>query len=228
MSIIENYNRIKDEIAAAAEKYKRNPDDIKIISVSKTFSSETVQAAIDSGLELFGENKIQEASEKIPLLNGKFKFHMIGHLQSNKSKEAVRLFDLIHSIDKAETAKKVSTEGLKINKIQNILIQVNTAGESQKSGSDPENLIQLFENILPLQNIKILGLMAIAPYTDDEIIIGNCFSKARKLLEEINDRFHIQLKELSMGMSSDYKIAIAEGATMVRIGSAIFGNRNYK
>jgi pyridoxal phosphate enzyme (YggS family) len=153
---------------------------------------------------------------------------MIGHLQSNKSKDAVHLFDLIHSIDKEETAKKVNIEAEKVNKIQNILIQVNTAGESQKSGCDPENLIKIFNSILPLKNIKILGLMAIAPFTDDEIIIGNCFSKARKLLEQINDTCNIQLKELSMGMSSDYKIALAEGATMVRIGSAIFGNRNYK
>jgi hypothetical protein len=228
MSIIEKYNRIKDEIEAAAEKDGRNPDDIKIISVSKTFPAETVQSAIDSGIELFGENKIQEASDKIPLLHGKFKFHMIGHLQSNKSKEAVRLFDLIHSIDKSETAKKVSIEAEKVHKIQNILIQVNTAGESQKSGSDPENLFTIFDIILPLKNIKIIGLMAMAPFTDDKIIIGNCFSKARKLLEQINDRYNIKLKELSMGMSSDYKIAIAEGATMVRIGSAIFGYRNYK
>lgn len=228
MNISENYNKIKDEITDLCKKSGRNPDDIKIISVSKTFPASTVQTAIDSGIEIFGENKIQEASEKIPQLHGNFKFHMIGHLQSNKSKEAVRLFDLIHSIDKISTAQKVNNEAEMISKIQSILIQVNTAGEEQKSGSDPASIFDLFESILALKNIKILGLMAMAPYTDDKIIIGNCFSKARILLEQINDRFKLQLKELSMGMSSDYKIALAEGATMIRIGSAIFGYRNYK
>lgn len=227
MSAIERYNRISDKIKEAALACGRSPDEIRIIAVSKTFPSADIQAAIDSGIKIFGESRIQEAAPKISMLKGDFTFHFIGHLQSNKSKEAVRLFDLIHSIDKAETAAKVSSEAEKAGKIQKILIQVNSSSEDTKSGCTPESLPGLFEKISALKNIEILGLMTIGPLTGDDKLISKSFAETKKLLEEINSMFSIKLKELSMGMSSDYLSAVREGATMVRIGSAIFGERDY-
>jgi len=227
MDIIENYIKIQKQVTETALSCGRNPEDIQIIAVSKTFPIETVQQAIDSGITIFGENKIQEAKRKIPELKGKFNIHMIGHLQSNKAKDAVKLFDLIHSIDKLSTAEKLNTEAEKAGKIQKILIQVNTSGETSKSGMTEQEVLNIITEFADLDNVEVLGLMAMAPYTDNLKIIRESFSSARILLEKINNKTGLGLKELSMGMSSDYKTAIEEGSTMVRIGSAIFGERNY-
>lgn len=227
MSIIENYNKIREEIKNIPGKTGADHDDIKIVAVSKTFPATVIQQAIDQGLALFGENKIQEAKQKIPELKGGFTFHLVGHLQSNKAKEAVQLFDLIHSIDKFSTAEKVNAEAEKINKTQKILIQVNTSAEDSKSGTETENAVNLIKDILTLRNISILGLMTIGPFTDDKNRIRQSFGMLRELLIEANARLGTDMKELSMGMSSDYKIAVEEGATLLRIGSAIFGHRDY-
>jgi len=227
MSIIDNYNKIKEEIKNCAISSGRDPEDIKIISVSKTLPPIIIQEAIDSGISLFGENKIQEAKSKIPELKGDFIFQFIGHLQSNKVRDAVMLFDTIHSLDKLSTCYKVDKEAEKINKIQKILIQVNTSGEKTKNGIQPEEVLVLCEKILLLKNIDLLGFMTIGPLSDNSNSIRNSFKLLRKSLEEINTKLQINIKELSMGMSSDYKIAVEEGATFVRIGSAIFGDRSY-
>ncbi|MCP4133431.1 MAG: YggS family pyridoxal phosphate-dependent enzyme [bacterium] len=225
MSIIKNYNEIKETVARIALSVGRNPEDIKIVAVSKTFSQDIVQEAIDSGISLFGENKIQEAGNKIPGLSGSASFHMIGHLQSNKAKDAVELFDVIQTIDKVSTALKINKEAEKRHKIQKILIQVNTSGEETKSGISPEKTVNIIKEIAELNNTEILGLMTMAPFTDDHDRVRNCFRTARRLLDTINDELNLDLKELSMGMSSDFTIAIEEGATLVRIGTAIFGKR---
>jgi len=227
MGLIENYNRLEFEIKKIASAAGQSLDRIKIISVSKTFPVEIVQKAINEGIFLLGENKIQEAQRKIPLLKGDFSVHMIGHLQSNKAKEAVKLFDLIHSIDKVSTASKVNKEAAKIDKIQKILVQVNASGEESKNGLSPGDIFTFFEKISDFKNIKVLGLMNMAPFSSDETIIRGSFRTTKNLLDQVNSQFNLKLTELSMGMSSDYKIAIEEGSTMLRVGTAIFGKRTY-
>ena len=228
MSIIENYRSIVDKVERIAVSAGRNPQEIKIVSVSKTFPAKAVQEAIDNGIVLFGENKIQEAKQKIAELNGEFEMHFIGHLQSNKSKDAVRLFDVIHSIDKISTAVKIDEEAGKTGKIQKVLVQVNTSGEDSKSGVHPGETVNICREILSLKSTKLTGLMTIGPLTEDEDSIRSSFRMLRNLLYKTNAELGLCMKELSMGMSSDYGIAIEEGATLLRIGSAIFGKRTYE
>src|SRR5271157_275979 len=163
MTVTENYKRIQAEVASAAASRGRNPNTIRIIAVSKTLDAAVVQEAIEAGIRLFGENMVQEAMRKIPALKGDFTFHMIGHLQSNKARDAVGLFDCIHSIDKFSTAAKVSDEAGRIGKVQKILIQVNASGEESKSGADPESIPELVKQILDLKHLELRGLMTIAP-----------------------------------------------------------------
>lgn len=225
MSVIENYNRILDEIHEVASSCGRSPEDITLIAVSKTFDESVVQGAIDAGIRVFGENKVQEARSKIPRLKGDFVFHMIGHLQSNKARDAVRLFDMIHSIDSIGTAAKVDSEAGAAGKKQKVLIQVNASGEESKSGVEPVLAIELARQIVGLKNLYLRGLMTMAPFTDDIEVIRSSFRKTRETLELVNKELGLELRELSMGMSSDYRIAVEEGATLVRVGTAIFGNR---
>jgi pyridoxal phosphate enzyme (YggS family) len=219
------YKRLCDIVAQTADRAGRNHDDIRIVAVSKTVPVDVIQSAIDAGIVLFGENRVQEAAAKIPQLRGDFSFHLVGHLQSNKSKEAVRLFDLIHSIDKASTAQKVNEEAAKIRKSQKVLVQVNTSGEATKSGVVPEEAKMLCEAVLQCGNLELCGLMTIGPLTDDEHAVRQSFRMLRELRDFINQSLGIAMKELSMGMSSDFTIAIEEGATMVRVGTKIFGAR---
>jgi len=227
MTIIDNYNKIKDAINETALKCGRIPDEIKIISVSKTFDALIIQEAIDSGIRIFGENKIQEAKEKFPMLKGDFELHMIGHLQSNKIRDALSLFEVIHSIDKVSTALKLNNEAEKTGKTQKILLQLKTTDEVTKNGADAAEIISITEKIIEMKNLKLEGLMSIGPNTSDKNLIQKSFIETAKTLDIINSRLNLNLKELSMGMSGDYTIAVKEGATIVRIGSAIFGNRDY-
>lgn len=227
MSYIEKYRKVQHAIADAAVKSGRNPEDITIIVVSKTFFPSAIQQAINDGIRIFGENRVQEAKTKIPQLKGDFSFHLVGHLQSNKSKDAVRLFSLIHSIDKLSTAQKVDRDAAAIGKTQKILVEVNTSGETSKSGVNPEETRALCGEILLLKNIELLGLMTVGPLTEDRDAIRRSFSLLRTLLGDVNSRLGTSLRELSMGMSSDYTLAVEEGASMVRIGTAIFGERIY-
>ncbi len=228
MNFHENYKSIIDSINERALKCSRDPHSIKVVAISKTFSAETVQGAISSGIKLFGENKIQEAKNKIPLLKGDFDFHMVGHLQSNKSKDAVKLFSLIHSIDSLSTAEKLNREAENSAKIQNILIQINSSGEGTKSGISPDQAVDLAGSIIELKNLNLKGIMTIGPLTDNISDIIKSFSLTAKTMGRINMELSINLTEISMGMSDDYLIAIEEGSTLVRIGSAIFGGRSYK
>ena len=226
MSIGENYNRISEEIRSIARSLGRT-DEIQIVAVSKNFPAETIQNAIDSGITLLAENRIQEAKAKMPKLTGTFSVHLVGHLQSNKARDAVKLFDVIHSIDKISTAKKVDAEASAIGKRQKILIQINASGEESKYGIEPEKAPQLVKEITDLNNIELLGLMTIAPFTDNKELVRRAFKETRDLMLEINAQEGLQLRELSMGMTSDYVQAVKEGSTMVRIGRAIFGERTY-
>lgn len=227
MVIIDNYHLIKDRIREAAVQCGRNADEILLLPVSKTFPAETVQEAIDSGITVFGENKVQEAKEKSTVLEGDYSFHLIGHLQSNKAKYAVNIFNMIHGIDKVSTATKLSAEALKNNKKIDILLQVNTSGEVSKSGISTEEAEEVCSEILKLNNIELKGLMTIGPLTDNIKETSESFKKLRLLLEAINKSLNLNLNELSMGMSGDFETAVKEGSTIVRVGSAIFGKRDY-
>jgi pyridoxal phosphate enzyme (YggS family) len=227
MNIYDNYKSIIDSINEKALKCSRDPNSIRVVAVSKTFSSDTVQEAVNSGIKLFGENKIQEAKNKIPLIKGDFEFHMVGHLQSNKSKDAVKLFSLIHSIDSLSTAEKLNREAENSAKIQNILIQINSSGEDTKSGISPDQAVDFAGSIIELKNLNLKGIMTIGPLTDNISDIIKSFSLTAKTMERANRELSINLTEISMGMSDDYLIAIEEGSTLVRIGSAIFGGRSY-
>lgn len=225
MNYYNNYIKIKNSVNECASRLSRDTDSIKILSVSKTFSHAEVQDAINSGITLFGENKIQEAKSKIPLLSGNFDFHMIGHLQSNKAKDAVKLFSMIHSIDTISTAEKVNRAALNLGKVQDILIQINSSGEESKSGIDPARGVDLAGAISEMKNLHLKGIMTIGPLTENESSIHKAFTLTRRTLENINRELKLSLKEISMGMSHDYLIAVEEGATIIRIGSAIFGGR---
>lgn len=227
MGILENYTTIRADVDRIARACGRDPETVTVIAVSKTFPSSDINEAIGHGIHVFGESRIQEVKEKIPELKGEFSLHLIGHLQSNKAKEAVRYFDLIHSIDKLSTAEKVAREAEAAGKTQRILLQVNTSGEEQKSGCSPEEAADLCEKISRLQNIRLEGLMTVGPLADTGDSVKQSFSLLRTLRDGMRDRTGLRLDTLSMGMSGDYGTAIEEGATMLRIGSAIFGNRTY-
>ena len=227
MGIADNYRLIAERVSRTAVACGRAPGSVRIVAVSKTHPADAITEAQTGGAIIFGENKVQEAKEKFPLLKGTFEFHLVGHLQSNKAKEAVRMFDLIHSIDSFSTAQKVDREAAAIGKKQRILVQVNTSGEESKSGIHPDEAEKLCAEISSLGNLSLEGLMTIGPLSDDEKRIRESFILLAGLRNSIQSKLGIILPELSMGMSGDYEIAISEGATLVRIGSAIFGNRTY-
>lgn len=209
--ISENLNRI----LTFAKEF--NP---KIIAVTKYYTVEIMEEAYKAGLRHFGENRVLDAIEKINLLKEEVAsnshYHLIGHLQKNKAKKAVGVFDLIHSVDSVELAGQIDNVAGQKGIVQKILIQVNNAFEEQKSGIAPLQLESLIESISALKNVSLEGLMTIAPLTDDTVYLGKLFKEMR----ELKEKFH--LKELSMGMSNDYKIALQEGATMIRLGRKLF------
>jgi pyridoxal phosphate enzyme (YggS family) len=210
----------------------RSPDEVKLIAVTKTIGIETIKEAIDAGLRIFGENRVQEAQKKISNLKSqisksKIEWHLIGHLQSNKAKYAVKLFDLIHSVDSIELAEELNKQAEKIGKIQRVLVQVKLSEEETKHGISEENLMPLLERINKLKNLKPEGLMTMPPYFENPEDARPYFKRLREIRDNINSLriTHYALRELSMGMSNDFEVAIEEGATMVRIGTAIFGQR---
>lgn len=227
MSIAENIKIVKDKIGEYAFKSGRNPDEIILIAVTKNVSLESIREAIDLGITHIGENRVQEAKSKLPILERIVNRHMLGHLQSNKVKPALELFDMIQSVDQLELAQNIQKRANTISKIQPILIEINTSGESTKSGCSPLHILELIQQIYPLSNIKIQGLMTIGPLTDNKTKIRDSFRLLREIFEKCRqmDLPNLNMKYLSMGMSQDYDIAIEEGSNMLRIGTAIFGDR---
>jgi len=222
----ERYFRIIDEVANISSRSGRKDDKITVIAVSKGHSRDQINEVIDAGCHDFGENRIQEALEKFPLHNDNqntLNLHMIGSLQTNKLKKIIENCSLIHSVDSLKMAQKISEHGADLGKTANILLQVNISGELSKHGFSPDELKSSFESLLELQNISIQGLMTMAPLTNDAFIIRSCFSGLRILKKELSQAFSVDLPHLSMGMSNDYPIAIEEGATLLRVGTAIFG-----
>jgi len=220
--------QVKKRIKDTAEACKRPMASIHLVAVSKTMPAEVVQDAIEAGISDLGENYIQEAKEKINVLAAyPVTWHFIGHLQSNKARYAVRLFDLIHSVDSLKLAQELNKYAQKNDKIQAILIQVNVAKEASKSGVYVEDAVQLLKEVSRLENIVVKGLMTMPPYFNAPDKARPFFTALRELRDQIKMEAipNISMDELSMGMTGDFEAAIEEGATIVRIGTAIFGDR---
>jgi len=226
--IAENLKTVKDKIAQAALRAGRNPQDVQLVAVSKTVSGEPIQQAIEAGVTILGESYIQEARKKIGELGKAVRWDFIGHLQSNKVSYAVDLFEVIHSIDRLSLAQALSTRAAKKRKTLRVLVQVNISGEGAKSGIDTGRVNALVSHIASLPNLTLEGLMTMPPYFTDPEKSRPYFVALRKLRDTLmaEQGNRIDLKELSMGMSGDFEVAVEEGATLVRVGTAIFGERS--
>jgi len=218
-----NINNLKDEMDKICKKIGRSSKDISIIAATKYASPGQVKLIYNLGLRNFGENRVDELEEKYSAVEKDSVWHFIGHLQSRKVKKVVPLVEFIHSIDGIGTLSKVNYEAGKLNKIQKLLIEINISGEQSKYGINPDDLYNFLKETSNFKNIKVAGLMTMAPLTEDFGFIREIFKKLRILRDKSNEYFsNMNLTELSMGMSNDYKVAIEEGATMIRIGSIIF------
>lgn len=231
MSLITNLQAIQNRIQAACDRSMRPIESVTLVHVSKTQPIEVLEAGYQLGMRVFGENKVQEIREKVVALPMEdIRWHMIGHLQRNKVKYIVDSVSLIHSVDSIRLAKTISDEAAKKNRIIDILIQVNMADETTKFGfRDQDQLMHLIKEIAVMKNIRIKGLMTIAPYVENPEDNRMIFRQMRQLSVDIKDQNidNVYMDELSMGMTGDFEVAIEEGATMVRIGTAIFGERQY-
>jgi pyridoxal phosphate enzyme (YggS family) len=223
--IAANLERVASEIAAAAAKSGRSPNEIELIAVSKTHPAEKVQAAVEAGQTLFGESRVQEARAKIPLLPSRLRWHFIGHLQKNKIRHALPLFELFHSVDSLTLAENMQRLADEDGMRPRVLLEVNVAGEASKHGFAPEALRRDLEALLSLGRLTIEGLMTIPPLAPEAEASRRFFVALRELRDGLETEFNLRLPQLSIGMSGDYAIAIEEGATMVRVGTAIFGDR---
>ncbi len=227
MSIADNLRTVTDRIASAAKRAGRDPSSISLVAVTKTVDIESIRHAVAAGASALGENRVQEAKEKIEKLGNIARWHLIGHLQTNKAKYAVKLFDLIHSIDNLELARELDKQAAKIGKVQNVLIEVNIAGEVSKAGMAVKEAPALVKETSKLKNVSIQGLMTVPPFSDNPEDSRPYFRVLRELAENIarENIPGVSMNELSMGMSNDFEVAVEEGATMVRVGTAIFGER---
>ena len=220
--------QIRQRIRQAAESCNREADSVRLVAVSKTIAADIVKEAIEAGVTTLGENYVQEARDKFKALaQYPVSWHFIGHLQSNKAKYAVRLFDLIHSVDSLKLARELDKQAAKVDKVQQILVQVNISGEDTKSGISADEAPGLIAEIGLLKNIAVKGLMTMPPYFYQPEKVRPFFAALRELRDRINAQSppNVTLDELSMGMTGDFEVAIKEGATLVRIGTAIFGER---
>ncbi len=215
--LADNLLRVRQRIRASCEKSGRSADEVRLVCVTKEASLDQMREILRLGAGIFGENTVQGALSKYRAIGDKAKWHLVGHLQTNKAKDAVRIFSLIHSVDTIRLAGEIDKEAKKISKIQDILIQVNVSGEETKFGAAPDAAKGLLKEISSYPNIRVLGLMTIAPEVDDPRLTRRYFRRLKELFDDIGG-----LQILSMGMSNDFEVAIEEGATMVRIGRAIF------
>ena len=225
--IKQNLEEIKRRLKDAARCAGRDPAEIRLVAVTKTVGPGRLQEAVAAGQVLFGENYVQEAKTKIASLGPGLTWHFIGHLQSNKARVAVKLFDLIHSVDRLSLAQALEQAAGRLGKVQNILLQVNLAGEESKSGIAPENAQALLRDISKMPHLKVMGLMTMPPWFDEPERVRPHLKELRELRDRLRRLSLVEgdLPELSMGMTGDFEVAVAEGATLVRIGTAIFGRR---
>lgn len=220
-----NIDTVKAKIKIAAEKSGRNSEQITLIAVTKRFPSETIKTAAQFGITDVGESRLQEAKPKIAELGNITKWHMIGHLQTNKVKKAIPLFDLLHSLDSLKLATEINRRAETLNKKVNCLLEVNSSGEDSKHGFAPDKVLDAIKKIKDIKNINLCGLMTIGPNSNNVDTIRQAFELTRNLFVDGQKIIGDNFSTLSMGMSSDYELAIEEGSTMVRVGTAIFGNR---
>lgn len=225
MSLAENLKAIQERMAAACARAGHAPETVILIAVTKGQPPEAVAEAARLGLTLFGENKVQEAKAKIPLCPGRLRWHLVGHLQTNKCPDAVRLFEMIQSVDSLRLAQEINKRAEQASRTMPILLEVNAAGEASKFGYSPERLLAEFGQINALPRLEIHGLMTVPPWTPDPEKVRPLFRQLRQLKDQCEQLLGAPLPALSMGMTGDFEVAIEEGATMVRIGTALFGQR---
>src|SRR5438105_8729264 len=224
--IQKHLERVRAQIAEAAEKSGRQPADVELVAITKTHDAERVREAHEAGQQVFGESRVQEARAKIPELPSNLRWHFVGHLQKNKIRHALPLFDLIHSVDSLALAQDINRIAEEDGLHPRVLLEVNVAGEGSKFGFTPDKLREDLENLLALPRLSILGLMTIPPIADEAEASRKYFVALRELRDRLQTEFHVDLAQLSMGMTQDFAIAVEEGATLVRVGTAIFGERS--
>ncbi len=224
-TIAENLAAIRDRIDTAALRAGRDPSAVELVAVSKTHPAEKIREAAEEGQVLFGENRVQEALVKIPALPGRLRWHLIGHLQSNKVRKALPLFELIHGVDSAELARDIDRIGGELGLHPRVLLEVNVSGEGSKHGFEPEVLERELDGLLSLPRVQVEGFMTMAPLAPEAEASRPFFAALRELRDRLAVRAGIPLPILSMGMSGDFEVAVEEGATLVRVGSSIFGSR---
>ena len=228
--LTENVIEVEKNIQAACDRAGRSREEVRLIAVSKTKPVSDIEEVLTTGILDYGENKVQELSDKYDVLPNNIRWHMIGHLQRNKVKYLIGKTVLIHSVDSLRLAEQIEHEAAKADTIMNVLIEVNVAGEESKFGTTCNEAIELVRAVAALKHVKIKGLMTIAPFTDNPEDNRIYFKKLKQLSVDIKSKNidNVDMDELSMGMTGDYEVAIEEGATMVRVGTGIFGKRNYQ
>src|SRR5437870_8006796 len=223
--IQKHLERVRAQIAEAAEKSGRQPADVELVAITKTHDAERVREAHEAGQQVFGESRVQEARAKIPELPSNLRWHFVGHLKKNKIRYALPLFELFHGVDSLALAQEMNRIAADEGMHPRVLLEVNVAGEGSKFGFLPDKLREQMEELLALQRLSILGLMTIPPLADEAEASRRYFVQLRELRECLQTEFHVDLPQLSMGMTQDFPIAVEEGATLVRVGTAIFGER---
>jgi len=226
VSIAENLDRVRERIAHAAAKSGRSTNDVELVVITKTHPVEKVREAIDAGQTLFGESRVQEARAKIPELPSNVRWHFVGHLQKNKVRHALPLFEMIHSVDSLALAQDMNRIAQEEGLHPRLLLEVNVAGEWSKFGFAPDKLREQMEALLALPRLSILGLMTIPPLAEEAEASREYFVQLREVRDHLQTEFRVDLAHLSMGMTQDFPIAVEEGATLVRVGTAIFGERS--
>jgi pyridoxal phosphate enzyme (YggS family) len=227
-SILDNLERVREQIAQAAAKAGRDVKDVELVAITKTHPAEKVREAVEAGQTLFGESRVQEARVKISELSSNIRWHFVGHLQKNKVRQALPLFEMIHSVDSLALAQDVNRIAEEEGLYPRVLLEVNVAGEESKFGFGPANLREQMEALLALPRLSIEGLMCIPPLAVESEDSRKFFVEVRELRDSLEKEFKMKLPQLSMGMTQDFPIGIEEGATLVRVGTAIFGERSKK
>ena len=221
-------DHVKEKIASACRRCGRSFDQVSLLTVSKTFGPQDVAEAAECGLTVFGESRIQEAKQKIPLCSGSLDWHMIGHLQRNKVKDAVQLFKMIHGVDSIRLLETINTQSQEVGLTMPVCLEVNVSGEGSKFGMNPSEVLTVLEGATKLMNVDVVGLMTIPPFTADPEGARPLFKTLRELRDKCSKESGFPLEQLSMGMSHDFEVAIEEGATWIRLGSILFGERKKK
>lgn len=225
MSLADNLHLIQQRIRAACDRADREPNSLTLLAVTKTHPPEVIRTAVDAGLVCFGENKVQEAKAKIPFCPGRARWHFIGHLQSNKCRDAVELFEMIESVDSLALAREINKRAEQAARTMPVLLEINVAGEASKFGYQPEKMLADLKELNKLARLEIHGLMAVPPWTPSAESSRPHFQRLRELKARAESELGAPLPHLSMGMSGDFEVAIEEGATIIRVGTALFGER---